>query len=403
MGKRFQLLKMASICVILFLAIASSTAIASELQVPGDRNGDHTVSEDELAAAKEDQKSGKISSDEFMQIELIHDKYPIEVTDSTGSEITVYKPLERIVVFNNQVSEVMQILNATDRIIGIAVSLKKDPLIAPEVKSLPDVGEVTEPDLEEVIKLDPDAVFDYSNTIFTKDETFKKLKASNPDLVIFRVDLFRPESYVEEVEKLARILEKDEESRGYIGFYQGVLNQIHQETDSVPDEKRPRVYFEHSGEFGTAAIGSGYHSDIVMAGGNNVFASLSAEYPTIDQETILQANPEIIVKLYGHGSSTSSGGYINDDTSEMEKVRETVIERPGGKDIDAVKNGRVYVLYGPLIDGARHIIGVSYLAKIFYPDLLADFDPEEVHQKYLDFVGYEYDLSEHKAFVLPEL
>jgi len=394
---------MAIMCIILVLAIASSSAIASELLVPGDRNGDHIVSEDELAAAKEDRKSGKINSDEFMQIELIHDKYPIEVTDSTGSEITVYKPLERIVVFNNQVSEVMQILNATDRIIGIAVSLKKDPLIAPEVKSLPDVGEVTEPDLEEVIKLDPDAVFDYSNTIFTKDETFKKLKASNPDLVVFRVDLFRPESYVEEVEKLARILDKEEEAGDYIEFYQGVLNQIHQKTDSVPGEKRPRVYFEHSGEFGTAANGSGYHSDIVMAGGNNVFASLSAEYPTIDQETILQANPEIIVKLYGHGSSTSSGGYINDDTSEMEKVRETVIDRPGGKDIDAVKNGRVYVLYGPLIDGARHIIGVSYLAKIFYPDLLADFDPEEIHQKYLDFVGFEYDLSEHKAFVIPEL
>jgi len=394
---------MAIMCIILVLAAASSSAIASELQVPGDRNGDHIVSEDELAAAKEDRKSGKISSDEFMQIELIHDKYPIEVTDSTGSEITVYKPLERIVVFNNQVSEVMQILNATDRIIGIAVSLKKDPLIAQEVKSLPDVGEVTEPDLEEVIKLDPDAVFDYSNTIFTKDETFKKLKASNPDLVIFRADLFRPESYVEEVEKLARILDKEEEAGDYIEFYQGVLSQIQEKTGSVPKEKRPRVYFEHSGEFGTAANGSGYHSDVVMAGGNNVFANLSAEYPTIDQETILQANPEVIIKLFGHGSSTSSGGYISDDTSEMEKSRKTIIDRPGGEDIDAVRNGRVYVLYSPLIDGARHIIGVSYLAKIFYPDLLADIGPEEIHQKYLDFVGFEYDLSEHKAFVIPEL
>lgn len=403
MLNKFRLLGMAIMCIILVLAAASSSAIASELQVPGDRNGDHIVSEDELAAAKEDRKSGKISSDEFMQIELIHDKYPIEVTDSTGSEITVYKPLERIVVFNNQVSEVMQILNATDRIIGIAVSLKKDPLIAQEVKSLPDVGEVTEPDLEEVIKLDPDAVFDYSNTIFTKDETFKKLKASNPDLVIFRADLFRPESYVEEVEKLARILDKEDEAGDYIEFYQGVLSQIQEKTGSVPKEKRPRVYFEHSGEFGTAANGSGYHSDVVMAGGNNVFANLSAEYPTIDQETILQANPEVIIKLFGHGSSTSSGGYISDDTSEMEKSRKTIIDRPGGEDIDAVRNGRVYVLYSPLIDGARHIIGVSYLAKIFYPDLLADIGPEEIHQKYLDFVGFEYDLSEHKAFVLPEL
>jgi len=87
----------------------------------------------------------------------------------------------------------------------------------------------------------------------------------------------------------------------------------------------------------------------------------------------------------------------------MEKSRKTIIDRPGGEDIDAVRNGRVYVLYSPLIDGARHSIGVSYLAKIFYPDLLADIGPEEIHQKYLDFVGFEYDLSEHKAFVIPEL
>jgi hypothetical protein len=34
--------------------------------VPGDRNGDHIISDDELAIAKEDRKSGTISSDELM-------------------------------------------------------------------------------------------------------------------------------------------------------------------------------------------------------------------------------------------------------------------------------------------------------------------------------------------------
>ena len=103
-----------------------------------------------------------------------------------------------------------------------------------------------------------------SSTIQTpsspRDETFKKLKASNPDLVIFRVDLFRPESYVEEVEKLARILEKDEESRGYIGFYQGVLNQIPQKTHTVPDDRGPPVSFEPSGESCIPPNGLGFLS-----------------------------------------------------------------------------------------------------------------------------------------------
>lgn len=366
MKNKFRLL----IVAILVLMIASLASIASDFVVPGDTDGDKIVSAQELEKAEDSYNNGKISSDELLQIELIHNEYPVEVTDSTGSKITLYKPLENIVVFNNQISEVMQILNATDRIVGIAVSLKNDPLITQEVRSLPDVGEVTEPNLEAVAELNPDAIFDYATALWTKEDTFKGLKESNPHLVIFRVDLYRPESYVDEVKMLAKILDKEAESRDYVQFYQDVLNQIHEKTDNIPEEEKALVYFEHSGEFGTAANGSGYHSCVVMAGGNNVFADLTPAYPTIDQETIINANPEIIVKLFGHGSSAESGGYVDDDISDMEEVKDMINNRSGSEYITAVQNGRVHVIYGPIIDGARHIIGVSYLAKIFYPDLL---------------------------------
>ncbi len=396
-------------CVLLMLLAASGamallgTALAYDLSVPGDSNGDHVVSDEELAAAKEAHQAGKISDGELDTIRLIHDDYPINVSDSTGEEITVYKPLERIVVFNNQVSEVMQILGAQDRIVGVAISLKKDPLINQALRDLPDVGEVTEPDLEAVMKLNPDAVFDYSSTIFTKNETFRKLRESNPNMVIFRADLFRPETYAEEVRKLARVLDEEDKAKEYIDFYNGVLSQIKDGIDDIPEEEKPSVYLEHSSDFGTAANGSGYHSDVVMAGGRNVFADLPTSYPTVDQEAVMAKNPDIIVKLFGHGSSTTSGGYINDNTTEMEALRDTIINRPGSKAISAVENNRVYVLYSPLIDGAKHIIGVSYLAKLFYPEALGDFDPVEVHRRYLKFLGSDFDLDKHDAFVVPEM
>lgn len=111
-------------------------------------------------------------------------------------------------------------------------------------------------------------------------------------------------------------------------------------------------------------------------------------------------NPDIIIRTY---SNSSSGGYANDDTSMMEELGDSIANRPGSENIAAVKNDRVYVLYGSLIGGTRHIIGISYLAKILHSDLLADFDPEEVHQRYLDLVGFDFNLNEHRAFVVPEI
>jgi iron complex transport system substrate-binding protein len=102
-------------------------------------------------------------------------------------------------------------------------------------------------------------------------------------------------------------------------------------------------------------------------------------------------------------SNSSSGGYANDDTSMMEALRDSVANRPGSENIAAVKNDRVYVLYGSPIGGTRHIIAISYLAKILHSDLLADFDPEEVHQRYLDLVGFDFNLKEHRAFIVPEI
>lgn len=132
----FRLLKLSSICIAVVI-MALLTCLASDMSIPGDCDGDRLLSDDELAIAKVDHKNGTISSDEILQIKLIHDKYPIEVTDSAGNIITVYKPLKRVVVLNGLVTEMMQILNATDVFIGVTVDLEKEPLISPALKSLP--------------------------------------------------------------------------------------------------------------------------------------------------------------------------------------------------------------------------------------------------------------------------
>ncbi|HNX09423.1 MAG TPA: ABC transporter substrate-binding protein [Methanothrix sp.] len=394
-----RLMRLAGICAILSV-MASVASFASDTFIPGDRDADHVVTDAEMALAEQDYKNGNISSSDLGQIKLIHDRYPVEVTDSAGNDIKIYRPLERVVVLNGLVTEMMQILNATDVIIGVTSDLKNEPLISPTLKSLSAVGKVTEPDLEAILQLDPDAVINYASTSWKSDEIQKKLHKANPNLIVVRLDMHHPETHVKEVETLAAILDRESEAREYINFYDGVMDRIKRAIEGLSDDRRPRVYFEERKDYQTGSNESYFSEDTALAGGRNVFADMPAVYPVVDQESIMAKNPDIIIRT---SYNRSSGGYTNDDISDMQELQKSIIDRPGSEDISAVKAGRVYILNGYLIGGARHIIGLSYLAKIIHPDLLSDFDPVQVHQRYLDLLGFEFDLNKHNAFVLPKL
>ncbi|MBE9550843.1 MAG: hypothetical protein IMF13_02220 [Proteobacteria bacterium] len=59
--------------------------------------------------------------------------------------------------------------------------------------------------------------------------------------------------------------------------------------------------------------------------------------------------------------------------------------------IRAVKEGRVYVMAGDIWTGPRAIIGMSYMAKFFYPDAFKALDPEALHREYMEkFQGINY-------------
>lgn len=61
MSRMYRLLRKASICIAVII-IASLTSLASDQSIPGDRDGDRLVSDDELARAYQDHKNGTINS-----------------------------------------------------------------------------------------------------------------------------------------------------------------------------------------------------------------------------------------------------------------------------------------------------------------------------------------------------
>jgi len=108
--------------VILLLAITVSLAIVSaftyDVEVPGDLDGDLIVSDGELEAAQSSHEDGDITSEELEKIEQINEDYPRTIIDMAGREVTLYKPVERIITTNPDGTRMVIALGAGDLIVG---------------------------------------------------------------------------------------------------------------------------------------------------------------------------------------------------------------------------------------------------------------------------------------------
>jgi iron complex transport system substrate-binding protein len=185
---------------------------------------------------------------------------------------------------------------------------------------------------------------------------------------------------IEETKKFGYIFDKEDESEEFIDWYESIVNSIDEAVEKIPEEDKPKVYFE------SVMGGTKYHavSDIYAhvnsAGGKNIFP----KWGEVDPESVIERNPDIIIIM------SQCGGY--------------------NLDVDAIaeKEGRVYVISNYIVcaygeyNGCNCLLQIVYMAKWFHPELFEDLDPRAIQQEYLTrFQGLDIDLNEKGVFVYP--
>ncbi|MHC1594187.1 MAG: ABC transporter substrate-binding protein [Methanotrichaceae archaeon] len=388
----------------LMMLIVSSTLVmipagAQGIIVPGDLDGDKIVSDEEMDAAEQSYKDGKITSEELEEIRHIHENYPRTITDSAGREVTIYKPIDRIVTISEYSAEAVRMFEMQNKIVGIYDTIKTNEIYFPRISELPSVGRAFNPDIEAILNLDPDLVFAWTYKV---EELDGKIPES---IVVVGLDLYKPETLVGDVEKCGYILEKEDKASHYLdSFYNRYIDLIKDRTEGLSEEERPTVYIE--GTFGkgendyqTFGSESGAQQMIDISGGRNLFTDLSGSMPHVDPEAVIERDPDIIIKYCSKGE----GGYDVDDSSKMETLWKSTMNRPALAHVRAVDDGHVYIMDKGPTYGLDYPVAVAYWAKCFHPDLFEDLDPQAIHQEYLtEFQGLDYDLDEHGVFVYPE-
>ena len=358
---------------------------------------------------------GRISVADMTQTGLIILGREGELTlvDSADRIVTVKKPVERIVIATTSNGEAIQILRATDKVVGVADhGTLQSPICFPELSQLPSFGPWFHGvvDYEAILALNPDVVLIYSwegyATMFSEDL---------PDTItVIGFDFIMDETMREEFEKLGYILGKRAEAKEFIDFYESYVDTMKKRTKGLSEDEKPRVYFNFGSYMFYLTISGDepcYQPLFDMAGGINIAADLTEDtwggwwgtgglYPEVDAEWLLAQNPDIIIN---GGWVGTEGGYTSDDPSDMKGLIDYTMSLPELVVVEAVKTGEVYAIHFDTITGPGVFIGGTYYAKWFQPDLFEDFDPQAIHQEYVDFRGIDFDVYEQGVFVYPPL
>ena len=424
-----KLLTAIVLCSVLLVALPGIGIAAAQaddpLDIYGNANEDDTIDmrdftytariilwlEDEttLADANYD---GDVNVLDMTQIGLIILGRGSKLTLVDGADriVTVNKPVEEIICGLHECAEAVKLLGATDKVVGMGGYPYKDTVIFPDYSDLPSIGlYYTGFDYEKIFELYPDLFIMIAPIGPAGPIIWEVEEKLEPEITVVYLTFYTPASLVDSMRKLRYILNTEEKGEEFIAWYEGVINDITEKTAGLSEEEKPRVYYEVYYDWFTFSDQPDYRDPLTMAGGINIAEDLPGTVFDIDPEFVMDQNPDVVIRTTyeyadAFGVTPCACGYEVDDPTEMQALRDAIMDRPELAEGDAVKAGRVYLEYWQFSAGSvRFFVGIAYMAKWFHPELFEDLDPQTIHQEYLTrFLDIDYDLDKHGVFVYPE-
>lgn len=249
---------------------------------------------------------------------------------------------------------------------------------------LPALGRLTgrggEANLETVLRLKPDLILDVGSTDPTYASLAERVQGSTG--IPFLLMDGRLSALAETYRRLGLVLGVPETAGRQADFIEQRLSAVRARVEKVPPEKRPKIYLARGAEgIESARAGSINVEALEYAGGRNVVGETlgAGGLVTLSPEQVLAFDPDIIVAL----DPAFYQRVWNDPVwGQMRAVK-------AHKVVLAPQLPFAWVDFPPAVN---RVIGVIWLAKLFYPELF----PENLATDAKDFyrLFYHHDLSD---------
>jgi iron complex transport system substrate-binding protein len=245
------------------------------------------------------------------------------------------------------VHEILFALGLGDKVIGVTEYCDYPE----EAKEKPKIGTFTTPNLEAILSLEPDLVL---ATGGVQAEILGRMEELG--LTVFAVNPMTFEQTVEDIRKIGEITGAVEEAEGIARDMEERAEAVAKRVRELEAEgkKRPRVFYEiyYENNVWTAGKSSIISDLISLAGGENIGDVEASDYYEFSVERLMAENPQVY--LVGSGSMSNPGD---------------VTRRPGWDRMEAVREGRVYVIDEDLVyrTGPRLIQGLEAIHRALFP------------------------------------
>jgi len=245
--------------------------------------------------------------------------------------LRISKVPERIVSMAPSCTEILFAVGAGDRVVGITEYCDYPP----EVEEKKEKGEIeviggySTPSIEKIVDFEPDLIVGAHGN--TDDVIFRLIELGYP---VYAMHPKNIEEIFSHIKVTGALTKCDETASSLLNELREKLDEIEEKTELLEEGQRPRVFY-NIGDFFTAGEGTFISEIIETAGGKNIAADKSG-YFIMNLEELMDKNPQVILCDSGHGGMSSAYDQIMSE--ERLKI------------LDAVKNKRVYLIDGDIMD-----------------------------------------------------
>lgn len=342
--------------------------------------------------------------------------YPKTFTDTQGREITLDKPIERIITRSPDEARIIVALGAGDKLVASEQATKTclcptstskknvttgcvdcyENIIGGRMPDLPETSTRYDIYYEKIAALKPDIIFCGS----LKDAEAFEDKIGCPVVVLGGQGWdFSDDGFFKSIKVAGQALDSEEQADKLIEFIKGKIDMIKSVTDKMSSDEKPLVYFASRGAtnaFYDPKEGRDFtrtepkYDPLTVAGGNNVASEINGSTVNVGLEQIIAWNPDFILISNSDAGNNTALDFIKNS--------------PELASVSAIKKGNVDYCFYPHCRGTppdRNLLNMIYMAKLLHPDKFKDLDLEkEGNEIFKAFLGEDDVFTEYAYYLV---
>lgn len=277
-------------------------------------------------------------------------EFPLTITDGAGRDVKIEAAAQRIVSLSPSNTEILFAVGAGDTVVADTTYCDYPEKAA----KLPKIGGFSADSIsvETIVSLKPDLVLAEASG---QETVIEALEKANIPVVAVKSSSF--DDVYANIEMVGKITGHGEEAIALVDTMKARVAAVQDKIKDISQADRPTVFWEVWDEpLMTAGPNTFISQMITQAGGINLFADATEDYPSVSSEEVIKRNPDFI---------------MGPDTMGEKLTTDKLASQPGWEKVNAVTNNQIVLLDGNMSSrpGPRIVDVVESIAKALYPNI----------------------------------